>query len=302
MVAYLPVFATEAGRTATLDAYDAIVERWPVPCVELDIPTSGGMTHVIASGPEDAEPVVLLHAYFATATSWYRTVGALSERYRTYAVDILGDVGRSRPVRPMVTLDDFATWFSELLDGLGAPRVHLVGNSVGGFIASYCAMRMKERVGSLVLIGPAATIHKMPAFYRHMFIPKMVYVMAPWMPGCARSMNRAVGWMNAGLPSDEFWDPLFRLALIHGTGANRVFPRVYSPEEFSRVEAPTLLLVGDHEKIYSPAAAIESAARLLPGIEADVVQGAHHIAAIAQPRLVNEQILEHFAENPLPNR
>lgn len=299
MAQYMPVFATEAGRTATLDAYDALVDRWPVPCVELDIPTSGGMTHVIASGPEDAEPVVLLHAYFATATSWYRTVGALSERYRTYAVDILGDVGRSRPVRPMASLDDFATWFSELLDALDAPRVHLVGNSVGGFIASYCAMALKERVGSLVLIGPAATIHSMPAFYGHMFIPKMVYVMAPWMPGCACSMNRAVDWMNAGLPRDESWDPLFRLALIHGTGANRVFPRVYTPEEFARVEAPTLLLIGDHEKIYSPAAAVEAAARLLPGIRTDLVPYAHHIAAVAQPELVNQRILEHFAKNVL---
>ena len=132
MAQYLPVFTTEAGRTATLDAYDAIVDQRPVPCVELDTPSSGGMTHVIASGPEDAEPVVLLHAYFATATSWYRTVGALSERYRTYVVDILGDVGRSRPVRPMVSREDVATWLSELLDGLGAPRVHLVANSVGG--------------------------------------------------------------------------------------------------------------------------------------------------------------------------
>ena len=127
MSQYLSVFATAAGQAATLVAYDELVQVWPVPCLELDIPTCGGITHVIASGPEDAEPVVLLHAYFATATSWYRTAGALSERYRVYSVDILGDVGRSRPVRPMISLDDFALWFSELADGLGAARVHLVG-------------------------------------------------------------------------------------------------------------------------------------------------------------------------------
>ena len=299
MTQYIPVFATEAGRVTTLESYDAIVQRWPVPYTELDIPTSGGLTHVIASGPEDGEPVVLLHAYFATATSWYRTVGALSERYRTYAVDILGDVGRSRPVRPMVSVDDFATWLSELLDGLGTARAHLVGNSVGGFIASYCAMQLQQRVGSLVLIAPAATVHSMPAFYTHMFIPKMIRVMAPWLPGGPRSMNRAVDWMNAGLPTDALWDPLFRLALIHGTGANRVFPRVFTPEEFAQIKAPTLLLIGDHEKIYSPTAAVEAATRLLPGIAIDLVPGAHHIAAIAQPRWVNGRILAHLSQNAL---
>jgi hypothetical protein len=29
----------------------------------------------IASGPLDGPPVVLLHAYFATAAFWYRTLG-----------------------------------------------------------------------------------------------------------------------------------------------------------------------------------------------------------------------------------
>ncbi len=299
MTQYLPVFATEAGRAETLERYDAIVKHWPVPYSELDIETSGGMTHVIASGPVDGEPVILLHAYFATATSWYRTVAALSERYRTYAVDILGDVGRSRPTRAMVSLEDFAQWFTELADRLGVSRVHLIGNSVGGFIASFCAMKLKGRVGSLVLIAPAATIHSMPAFYTHMFIPKMVHVMAPWMPGCERSMNRAVDWMNAGLPSDGPWDALFRLTLTHGTGAIRMFPRVYSPEEFAQVEAPTLLLIGDHEKIYSPEAAAAAAIRLVPGIAAEFVAGAHHIAAIAQPVPVGSRILQHLAANPL---
>ena len=288
---YLKVFATAAGEAATLAAYDEIAQRWPVPCDELDVPTSGGMTHVIASGPKDGEPVILLHAYFATATSWYRIAAALSERYRTYAVDILGDVGRSRPNRPMASLDDFAQWFTELGDGLGASRAHVVGNSVGGFIASYCAMKLKPRVQSLVLIAPAATIHSMPAFYAHMFIPKMVYVMAPWLPGREKSMNRAVDWMNAGLPSDGPWDAMFRLALIHGTGANRVFPRVYSRDEFKQIEAPMLLIIGDHERIYSPDAAIEAAIQLVPGIATELIPDAHHVAAIAQPLRVNTSIL-----------
>jgi len=292
---YLPVFATEAGQSATLAAYDAVLDQWPVPFEQLDVPTGAGLTHVIASGPADGAPIILLHAYFATATSWYRTVGALSEHYRTYAVDILGDVGRSCPLGPMSSLDDFAAWFCELLDGLEAPRVHVIGNSVGGFIATYCAMTHPERVRSLTLIAPAATIHSMPAFYTHMFIPKLAYVMLPWLPGREAAIDRALRWMHAGIAGDGLWDPVFRSALVHGTGANRVFPRVFTPEEFSRVEAPTLLLVGDHERIYPPAAAVQAAKRLLPNVTAEIVPGAHHIAAVAQPGPVNSSILRHLA-------
>lgn len=292
MSQYLEVFANPAGADVTLAAYDRIVSQWPAPCAELDVPTANGTTHVIASGDEAAEPVILLHAYFATATSWYRTAGALSDRYRVYAVDILGDVGKSRPVRPIARLDDFTDWIEELADGLEAPRFHLVGNSVGGFIAAACAMRLKKRVQTLTLIGPAATIHSMPAFYLHMFIPKMLYVLAPWLPGVERSMARAVDWMNAGLPADGQWDALFRLSLIHGTGANRVFPRVYSADELAEIDAPTLLIIGDHERIYPPAAALDAAVRSMPGIQTAMVPGAHHIAAVAQPDRVNGRILE----------
>jgi pimeloyl-ACP methyl ester carboxylesterase len=104
-------------------------------------------------------------------------------------------------------------------------------------------------------------------------------------------MNRAVDWMNAGLPTDGRWDALFRLAMVHGIGANRVFPRVYSKAEFEQIEAPVLLIVGDHEKIYSPDAAIEAAAGLVPDITTELISDAHHIAAVARPTLVNARIL-----------
>ena len=83
------------------------------------MPTRFGVTHVIASGPTDAPVLVLLHAYFATAMSWYRAVGPLSAAYRVMAVDVLGDANRSRPTRPITSLDDSAAWFTDLLDGLG---------------------------------------------------------------------------------------------------------------------------------------------------------------------------------------
>lgn len=295
MAQYLRVYASPAGEATTLDAYEAVIRQWSAAHTEIDIATSFGLTHVIASGPAEAEPVILLHAYFATATSWYRTAGALSERYRVYAVDVVGDVGKSRPTKPIKSLDDFARWLTELSDALGIARMHLVGNSVGGFIAAGCAMRLQDRVGNLVLISPAATFHSMRAFYMHMFVPKLLYLLLPWIPGGRRAMDRAVDWMNAGLPSDGPWDELFRRSLLHGMGTNQVFPRLYSEAELAQIKAPTLLLVGDHERIYPPAAALEAARRLMPGILAELVPGAHHIAAVAQPELVNKRLLEFLA-------
>jgi pimeloyl-ACP methyl ester carboxylesterase len=287
----LSVFDSAEGRGEVERAYQSVLNLWPVPYVERQVPTAFGLTHVIESGPPDAPPIVLLHAYFATAVSWYRTVGALSEHHHVYAVDVIGDANLSRPVRAVKSLDDYRTWFVELLDGLGVTTLALIGNSFGGFLATYFAMELPARVDKLVLIGPGSTIHRMPAFYLRVFAPKALYLLMPWLPGCARAMRACESWMYAGLPRDPVWSQLFRLTLLHGGTANQVFPRVFTREDLVRIQAPVLLILGDRERIYRAEAARDAAIALLPSIQVRIIPDAHHVAAIAQPELVNAALL-----------
>lgn len=81
-------------------AYEAVMAPWPTPHDDLTVRTSYGLTHVIASGPPNGRPIVLLHALMATATSWYRAVEHLSREHRVYAVDVLGEPGKSHPPVP----------------------------------------------------------------------------------------------------------------------------------------------------------------------------------------------------------
>ena len=292
---FIPLFTSPEGEAVVIRDYQAILDQWPIPHQELTVSTSFGDTYVIASGPEDAPPVVLLHAFFATATSWYRNVEALSQSHRVYAVDIIGEANRSRACKPIKSMDDFLRWFTELIDGLGIDTLYLVGNSYGGFTGAYYAMKLPERVRKLVLIGPAATIHSMPAFYFHMFIPKMLYILFPKLPGIKRAMRHSVDWMQNGLPPDPLWEPLFHDSLVHGLSINQVFPRVYSMEEFARIKAKMLLILGEKETIYKPQTAISAARTLIPAVEVGLIPNAHHITALAQPELVNQRLLQFFA-------
>jgi pimeloyl-ACP methyl ester carboxylesterase len=296
MTNFLPVFLSPQGEIETLRAYQTVLGKWPVPYTELAVPTSFGETHVIASGPEAAPPVVLLHALFATATAWSRMVAALSRHYRTYAVDVMGEANPSRPTRPITSLEDYLQWFTELVNGLGLAQFCLVGNSFGGFTAAYYAMRLPDRIRKLVLIGPAATFHTMLPFYVNMFIPKMVYMLFPWLPAREQIMLRSVDWMRAGLSSDRAWEDLFTLAMMHGGMTSRVFPRVYRREELAQIKAPTLLMLGDREKIYPPSAAGQAAKRLMPAIQVQIIPNAHHITALAQPELVSASLVRFFQE------
>lgn len=278
-------------------AYDAVMDAWPIDYEELGVATSFGDTHVIAGGPHDGPPVVLLHALFATAASWYLNVEALSHHYRTYCVDVIGEANKSTPTRLITSMDDFLQWFDELLDGLGIDNLFLVGNSYGGFTAAYYAIKLPERVRKLVLIGPASTIHPMRPFMLHMFVPKALYMAAPWLPGSGRVMRAGVDWMHAGVAPDPLWTPLFVEAMTHGRLINRVFPRVYEKDDLAAISAPVLLILGEREVIYGDLGeTIRAAKDLIPELDVTVIPDAHHITAIAQPDAVNRELMRFFAD------
>ncbi len=297
MPTFIPMFISSEGEKEVMCAYQAIMDKWTPPYKELTISTSFGETHVIASGPENAPPVVLIHALLAGSVSWYRNVEVLSRSYRVYAIDVVGEGNKSRPIKPITSLDDFLGWFTEVIDGLGIDTLYLAGNSYGGFTGAYYAMKLPERIRKLVLIGPAATIYKMRPFYTHMFIPKAIYGFFPKVPGVKRVMHSSVDWMHKGLPRDPLWEPFFYNSMVYGGLINQVFPRVYSKEEFAQIKAKVLLLLGEQEAIYNNLqSAIRSARELIPNVKVEIIPAAHHVTAIANPEMVNRKLLEFFVE------
>ena len=89
------VFRSSNAKTEYYAAYEAMLKKWPVPCQELYIPTRFGDTHVIASGSQAAPPLVLLHSAGSGSVQWFRNVEPLSQHYRTYAIDVIGEVNKS---------------------------------------------------------------------------------------------------------------------------------------------------------------------------------------------------------------
>ena len=147
-------FKTSDGEAAYLAAYDAAMKSWPVPYEEFDVPSRFGTTHVIASGPMTAPPLVLLHGYMATSTMWSPNIAAFSRDHRVYAVDVMGQPGKSVPGEPIRTVADFVSWLTAILDALHVDRVSLVGQSFGGWLALNYAIAAPQRLLKLVLLSP----------------------------------------------------------------------------------------------------------------------------------------------------
>lgn len=78
----------EKGREEYMKAYDDMLSLWPVPYESIDIQTGFGSTNINVCGPENADPIILLHAASVSSTEWFKNVSELSKDYRTYAVDV----------------------------------------------------------------------------------------------------------------------------------------------------------------------------------------------------------------------
>ncbi|PWC51914.1 alpha/beta hydrolase [Azospirillum sp. TSA6c] len=99
-------------------------------------------------------PVLLLHGFAGDRLTWQFNLSALSARRRAIAVDLPGH-GGSTPDVGSGLVSDFAPWLLEFLDGLELPRVHVVGHSMGGYVARELATVAPDRVASLTLLSSA---------------------------------------------------------------------------------------------------------------------------------------------------
>ncbi len=121
----------------------------------IDVATQFGSTRAY-HWPGAGTPIVFLHGMTDTSVRWIPYADAL-DSHDVYAIDILGDVGHSEPDIGFTTAADYATWLGETLDALGIAKPHIVGASLGGFIALSYAMK-PEGVASLVGFEPVGIV------------------------------------------------------------------------------------------------------------------------------------------------
>jgi 2-hydroxy-6-oxonona-2,4-dienedioate hydrolase len=116
---------------------------------ELSFPVVGGVrTRVLTAG--DGPALLLLHGTGGHLETYQRNIVELSQHFRLIVPDMIGHGYTDRPDVDY-TLDDYADHLFALLDHFDAPAAYLSGESIGGCIAAWMALREPERVKALVL-------------------------------------------------------------------------------------------------------------------------------------------------------
>jgi 2-hydroxy-6-oxonona-2,4-dienedioate hydrolase len=112
----------------------------------------GYLTRSIEAGA--GEPVILLHGVSGHAETWVRNVGVLAQDFRVHALDMLGHGFTAKPVIDY-SIEVLGRHVLAFLDAIGAPRVHIVGQSLGGWVAGWLAVHHPDRLISLVSVTGA---------------------------------------------------------------------------------------------------------------------------------------------------
>ena len=114
--------------------------------------TSGVRLHYVEYGAPDGTPILFLHGWPDSWYSWSRVLTLLPPSFRALAVDLRGFGDSDRP-QSGYAIPELAADAIALLDVLGIERASLVGHSFGSFVARQAAQAYPARVDALVLIG-----------------------------------------------------------------------------------------------------------------------------------------------------
>lgn len=264
------IFRNAQSRAVIDQAYQRLLADTP-QARSHRVSTRFGETHMLVAGPEQAPPLVVIHGGMANSAMALRDGHPLFERFRVYALDVIGHSVKSADARLRLDNDDYAEWLQDVLDALALPRAHLYGVSLGGVIARKLAERAPERIDRLVLLVPAGIVS------------------GPLLQGIARTgiplaLYRATGskaalgrFVDALLTApDEALTEYLGHALKHYR-LDFTMPPLGTPEALAAFRRPTLVIAASDDVTGPGRALLQRAAQLFPHATLELLPGCKHV-------------------------
>lgn len=260
------LYKTPEGERAVMALYDTALAHWPVPYETRTIPTRHGNTFVIAGGSETAQALVLLHGAGTNSAIWAGDVAEYSRHYRVYAVDLLGEAGRSAPNRPAWDSPAYAEWLDDVLNALQVEKAVLVGISQGGWTSLKYAVYKPERVEKLVLLTPGGVVPDKLSFF---FKAIGLSLLGKW------GARRMVRMIYGSQPIPDGVEDIMNTVTSNFKPRVGVLP-IFTDDELRRLTMPTLLIGGDQDTLRDLNKIAARLGLFLPQLEVTIIPGAGH--------------------------
>lgn len=243
------------------------------------------------AGCGDATPIVFLHGVGSDKSVWRPQLEHFGVSRRAVAFDYPG-YGDSGPAPSGTTRDDYASAIISTMNELGIDRAHICGLSLGGVVAIATYHADSNRCASLILADTFAVHPDGKAIYER---------------GVAASADlRALAEARVDVLIAQPADPAVRSKVVETMA--RISPYAYrigaeavwladQRDRARGIDLATLVLCGTEDKITPPTLSNELA-RLIPGAQLELIEGAGHISNLERPAEFN-RIIDEFL-NGLP--
>lgn len=234
-------------------------------------------------------PVVLINALGTTLDMWAPQVDPLAEHFRLVRFDTRGHGGTAAEAGDW-TVGDLAEDVTDLLEGIGADRAHVVGASLGGAIAMTMALRHPDRVDRLVLMGTAPKLGTIASWHERARTVKA--------EGCEALADATMGrWFSPRFHTEhpetvaEFRERFVACDADGYASCCEALAKFDLRGRLDGIGAQTLVVYGTEDETVAPADA-EDIAEEIAGAELMAVEGAKHLVSAERPGVVNERLIE----------
>lgn len=256
---------------------------------------------VEGSGP----PVVLLHGFTGSRTTWFDLVAVAAKEFTTIAID---HIGHGRTASPATVeryrMDRAVDDLVEVVRTLGHERAAWVGYSLGGRTALNVTCRHPEAVSALVTEGASAGLETEAERAARIEADERLAQMIE-QDGLETFVDH---WESISLwdSQQQTLSAAQRAALRQQRLAQRAVGMANSlrgmgtgsqswlGDQLGQVSVPVLLTAGRLDTKYVQLA--EEMAAVIPDSRVRIIEGGGHAAHLEQPRAFNSVVMEFLRE------
>jgi pimeloyl-ACP methyl ester carboxylesterase len=217
-------------------------------------------------------PLLFLHGARGGG-QWLPFMKALSNDFEVFVPEHPG-FGKSETPRWLDNIGDLAYFYLDFIEKLGFKRLHLVGTSLGGWLAAEIAIRNQTALATLTLAA-AAGLHVNG-------VPTGDVFMWP-VPELVRNLfhdQKYAEWMLLADPSQEEQDLQLKNRLT--TAKLGWQPRLHNPDLHKwlhRITVPTLVLWGANDKLI-PVKYGEAFRDAIPQARLEIIENCGHLPQV----------------------
>jgi len=257
---------------------------------------NGRALHYLERGR--GEPLLLIHGLGSSGADWALQARSLEQQFRLIVPDLPGS-GHSDPLPAPARIEDMATALWALCDRLGAPRLNVVGFSLGGAVGLEMALQRPESVRRLALINSLAT-YKLDHWSKWLEAAlTLVLVPLIGMPRAARLGARRLfplPWQQS--LRERAVAAVSAVSATHYLDAGRALLRWSAAERLNRLKAKALMIAAEND--FTPLAEKRAMAAQI-GADLVVVRGSRHGTPFDAARATNAALLALLNDQPLPS-